>query len=108
MVKAVLPYQVKELRAKTKSAQARRGEEVQGEVRVETSASWPGRHVIGMEVKRSDGQAVRYLARSLEAKEGRASFVLPLALNEPPGRYTLTFTDIATHATAELALEVLP
>ena len=105
---SVLPYQVKELRAKTKSGQARRGEEVQGEVRVETSGGWPGRHVIGLEVKRPDGQAARYLARSLEAKSGRASFVLPLALNEPPGRYTLTFTDIATHATAELALEVLP
>jgi hypothetical protein len=105
---SVLPYQVKELRARTKSARSRPGEEVQGDVRVETSGGWPGRHVIGLEVKRPNGQAVRYLARSLDARGGRADFALPLALNEPPGRYTLIFTDIASHVKAEVALEVVP
>lgn len=105
---SVLPYQVQGITAKTKAASYRCGDEVKAEVRVETKGGEPGRHVIGLRVVRPDGQEVRYLARSLEAKTGRASFAVPLALNEPAGRYTLTFTDIATRSTALVAIEVVP
>jgi hypothetical protein len=105
---SVLPYQVKELKVRMKAVQCRRGEEAQGEVRIETTRGQPERHVVHLEVARPDGQAVRYLARSLETKKGRASFSVPLALNEPEGRYTLTFTDVATRASATVALDVQP
>jgi len=117
---SVLPYQVKSLAVSATvglpdraagtgtAGQASRGTEIQGTVRIETSGGRPERHVIHLDVARPDGQAVRYLARNLETRRGRASFSLPLALNEPEGRYTLRLTDIATGANATLQVDVRP
>ena len=117
---SVLPYQVKSLsvsatvglpdRAAGTGAvgQASRGTEIQGTVQVAISSGSPERHVVHLDVARPDGQTVRYLARNLETERGRASFSLPLALNEPEGRYTLRFTDVATGTTASAEITLRP
>jgi hypothetical protein len=104
----VLPYQVTGLSVEIKGAQFARGGEVQGTVRIETSGGRPERHVVHLDVVRPDGQSVRYLARDLETKGGRAAFAIPLALNEPAGRYTLRFTDVATGTGASAQINVTP
>jgi hypothetical protein len=105
---AVLPYKVGALDLHIDKQRLRPGEEVSGDLRIETSSRPPERHVIHVEVVRPDGQEVRYLARNVETRQGKAAFALPLALNEPPGRYTLRSTDVATRILATAPIEVQP
>ncbi|HUT36331.1 MAG TPA: beta-galactosidase trimerization domain-containing protein [Planctomycetota bacterium] len=106
---SMLPYTVKALRVTLRRDPAARGAAIEGRVRIERTGglfSRSARHFIGLQVARPDGQTVRYLARTLETRGGSADFVLPLALNEPTGVYTLTFRDIATGATATVQARV--
>jgi hypothetical protein len=103
---SILPYRVAGIEAACETPTADRGGEIRGAVRVNTGGAKAVRHVIGLEVVRPDGQAVRYLARSLETADGRASFAVPLALNEPTGAFALSFTDIATGVKTALRVEV--
>ena len=103
---SILPYQVTGLNVTIEGSRFAPGGEVQGAVRIEAGRGSWARHVIHLDVVRPDGQAVRYLARNLETKRGRAALSLPLALNEPEGSYTLRFTDVATGANAEARIEV--
>lgn len=103
---SILPYRVAGLTVELKAAQARPGGAIEGTVTVETGGAAAVRHVVHLAVVRPDGQAVRYLARNLETQAGRARFTVPLALNAPPGRYTLTFRDVATRTAATAAADV--
>ncbi|MBI2195114.1 MAG: beta-galactosidase trimerization domain-containing protein [Planctomycetes bacterium] len=93
---SLFPYRVEELDVRLKGKTRRRGESVEGRVRVRTSRGKPERHFIHLEVFRPDGQAVGYLARTFETDRGKASFSIPLAFNEMTGEYSLVFTDVAT------------
>lgn len=93
---SILPYQVRGLKVSLKQAAFRRGTAIEGEVTIERSAGRAVMHVVNVQVTRPDGESIRYLARNLETAGGRAAFSLPLALNEPAGSYTLTFTDAAS------------
>ena len=103
---AVLPYPVRGLVAKLEADSASRGGEIEGTIAVDGGRARPERHAIRLDVTSPDGNPVRYLTRVLEAKRGRASFSLPLALNEPTGTWTLTFTDATTGAKATARAEV--
>jgi hypothetical protein len=104
---SILPYRVTGLSVSLDSPSAAAGSTVQGQVQVQRSGGGEAvRHVIALAVLRPQGQAVRYLARNIETAAGKASFSLPLALNEPKGLYTLQFTDVATGATATEKLTV--
>jgi hypothetical protein len=113
---SILPYRVAAVRSSAvrrpvrssavRRPWAERGGEIRGTVAVDTGGAKAVRHVIHLEVVRPDGQAVRYLARNLETVGGQAPFTLPLALNEPPGIYTLHFTDVATGTKATVRVDV--
>jgi hypothetical protein len=93
---AVLPYRGGDLQAVVDAGPARPGGRIEGTVTVDTGGTAPVRHVIRMQVRRPDGQEVRYLAANLETVGGKARFAIPLALNEPVGRWELLFRDVAT------------
>ncbi len=97
---SILPYQVKALRPTLKQDTFRRGTTIEGQVAIEAGRGRWARHFVSLQVTRPDGQMVRYMARTLETRGGRATFAIPLALNEPLGAYTLAFRDIATGASA--------
>lgn len=87
----------------------RRGTAIEGRASIEKSGgllSRPVRHFISLQVARPDGQAVRYLAQTLETRGGATAFRIPLALNEPTGLYLLTFRDIASGARLEARARV--
>jgi hypothetical protein len=102
----VLPYALKGLNVTLKAASAARGEAIGGIVAVDTGGAKPVRHVIHVELLRPDGQAVRYLSTNLETVDGAARFLIPLALNDPEGEYTLTFSDVATQMRRETKVKV--
>jgi hypothetical protein len=103
---SILPYPVKGLRATLKRDTFRRGTAMEGQVAIEAGRGRWARHFISLQVTRPDGQVVRYMARVLEARGGRAAFAIPLALNEPVGAYALSFRDIATGAAATVQARV--
>jgi hypothetical protein len=105
---AILPYQVKELKVHVDKLRFRPGDEIVGNVQIEASRGPLVRHVIHIDVLRPDGQEVRCLARNLETRDGRAAFAIPLALNDPQGRYTLRCTDVASRVAASAPVEVQP
>jgi len=106
---SILPYSVTGLATDLRQTVARRGGAIEGRVRVARSGGpfvRPVRHFISLQVTRPDGQAVRYLAQTLETGGGTAVFTIPLALNEPTGAYLLTFRDIASGARGEARVQV--
>ena len=93
---AVLPYAVTGLTATPAAPTAARGGELRGAVQVQTGGAPAERHFVHLAVKRPDGQVLSYLDTVLETRAGRATYALPLALNDVPGAYTLEFCDAAT------------
>lgn len=106
---SILPYAVKGLRVTLRRDSTAPGGAIEGRVSVEGAGGLfrrAVRHVVNLQVTRPDGQTVRYLTLNLETRGGAASFAIPLALNEPPGTYTLAFRDIASGATATVRATV--
>jgi HEAT repeat protein len=102
-----LPYRVVGLELQC-GQQAVAGDAIRGTVRVETGGATPVRHVVHLDVQRPDGKGVRYLEQNLEAKDGEAAFVVPLALNEPSGQWTLRARDVATGVEANATVALAP
>jgi hypothetical protein len=78
-------------------ASARLGEQPQFTV----SSSLSGRRVIRCHVFAPDGKFLAPYSKNVLSDGGSVTLVLPSALNDPAGRYTLRATDVITGATAE-------
>ena len=100
-----LPYRVTALELHC-AGEARPEGAIRGAVKVVAGDAAPVRHVVHLAVRRPDGNMVRYLEQNLETKDGRASFTVPLALNEPPGKWALEVRDVATGVEASAAVTV--
>jgi len=103
---AVLPYRVEKLTVKLAQDAIAAGGELRGEATLAFSGT-PVRHVVNLQARRPDGQAVRYLTRNLELPAGSllqrgktVAFALPIAANESVGEWTLQATDVATGTSA--------
>ena len=102
-----LPYRVAELRLRCEK-EAYPGGAILGTVKVSAGGAAPVRHVIHLSLQRPDGKSVRYLEQNLETKEGEATFVVPLALNEPTGQWTLRARDVATGVETSATVTLVP
>ena len=61
---------------------------------------------VRFEVLDPSGKRLDYYTRKIVSRTGRFEMVLPLALNEAPGRYTVSAEEIASGLHAEAALRV--
>ena len=104
---SILPYRVEGLEISFYGHNVERGATIEGKVQVETGKSEAVRHVVHLDVIRPDGSTVGYLARNLEIKEGNGVFAVPIALNEPLGKYELIFTDVATRTKRVITINVV-
>ncbi|MDP6439687.1 MAG: beta-galactosidase trimerization domain-containing protein [Candidatus Brocadiia bacterium] len=96
---AVLPYRVEDVKAVLDADASQRGGAIKGRVAVQA----PGadghfvRHVIHVQAQHPGGETPDYMRQVLETgSDGSADINLPLALNEPAGRWTVTVTDVAS------------
>lgn len=105
---SVLPYVLRGLTVRVPEGPIRPGGEIRGTIALDTGGARPARHVLHIAVQRPDGRTVRYLSRNVETQEGEARFALPLALNEPHGRWNLSVRDVATGVEAALAVVCEP
>jgi hypothetical protein len=101
---AVLPYRVEAVRVA--AGQVRQGAMAtcQAEVRVSEAAA--GLHVLRVEVLGPDGVPRPHYGAVALADGGKATHAIPLALNDPKGRWTVRFTDVVSRASGEAVLEV--
>jgi hypothetical protein len=65
------------------------------------NSSIAGRRLIRCHLFAPDGALLPVYANNLLMENGSSTFVLPSALNDPPGVYTIRATDVVTGATAE-------
>ncbi|MDP6438490.1 MAG: beta-galactosidase trimerization domain-containing protein [Candidatus Brocadiia bacterium] len=93
---SVLPYRVRGLKVSLDKSAYRVGEDVRGSVSIDTGGVAAEMHVVHLQAVRPDGEIASYTSQALETAGGKVSFALPLALNEPAGRWKLEFIDTAT------------
>jgi hypothetical protein len=65
-------------------------------------------HVFRVEVIGPDGKPVEPLAQNVVAQNGRTRTRIPLALNDPPGNYTVKVRDVATGVTGQADFSLSP
>ena len=63
-------------------------------------------HVLHVDVVNPSGQIVGYYSGNLLAPEGHAAKVLPVAVNDPPGRWEIRVRDMLTGQSKTTAFEV--
>ena len=102
---ASLPYKIEgiDLRA----GPGRRGQPLPLEWTLRGAAGTPLRHVVHFEVLRPDGTSDHNLSRNCVFR-GQGKTALPLALNDPPGRWTIRGREVCSGVTAEAIVEVQP
>jgi len=91
---ALLPYRVKDL--SLDCGEATRGENCRITCEVRTDAGTAGTHVLHLDVFSPDGKRVEHYSSNAIAREGKASFEIPFALNDAAGEWTVVVRDVAT------------
>jgi len=84
--------------------QLRRGDI--GAYRVSLEGSPAAVHVVRMDVVDPSGRRVPQYSGNLIAPRGRARMTLPLALNDPTGKWTLQVTDVLRGQTHTSVIDV--
>ena len=103
---AIAPYRVKHIAAALpKSAEA--GQVVRFAVEIWTARGLPGDHVIRMDVSGPDGKERWYLAQNILAKSGQGEAVIPFALSDPAGTWTVRFRDIVSGTVAKRQINLV-
>jgi hypothetical protein len=105
-VLAVLPYRVE--KASLAAAPGRLGRELPLEFRLTVSVGQPVKHVVHLDVYRPDGSRYYSYSRNFAFRNGLWTGRLPLAINDPPGKWTLHARDVTSGVTAQCQVEVGP
>jgi hypothetical protein len=101
---AVAPSQIADLQLST-PARVKRGETAT--VGVSFAAATPAaNHVLHVDVVNPSGQTVGYYSGNLLAPEGHAAKALPIAVNDPIGRWEIRVRDVLTGQSKITAVEV--
>jgi len=100
-VLALSPYEVEAVRVKL-VGQAAPGKplEVEIEVTAKTGRA-TGKHCLRLTVTGPDGRERKWYAQNVLAPGGRATAIVPLALNEAPGTYTIRAIDCMSRLAGE-------
>ncbi len=102
---AALPYRVAGLTV-TAPAQARPGAELAVRLALSSSAGTPGDHVLHLEFLGPSNRPVPSYTSNILATAGKATFTLPLALNDPAGRWHIRARDVLTGVRGEATFVV--
>ena len=106
VVYAVLPAKVTGIKAYASPAEVRAGGTVAVTVQVEATAAPAWRHAIRVEVKGPDGASVPHYSGVIAAERGKGQWRLNLALNDAPGRWTVTAQDVVSGQKGQAAFVV--
>ena len=100
---AILPYRIDGLRLA--APPARLGAGLKLDIRLATKGT-PARHVVHLDVMKPDGSRCHHLCRNVVLKRGRWLGNLPLALNEPTGKWQIEAREVVSGKTAKAEVVV--
>lgn len=101
-----LPYQVAGISAALDAENKKRGEVIRLSGRIEAKGGATESHVLHCELVDPGGARPYYHRKNASAPKGRFELEWPLALNAPPGKWTLEMRDAASGVTRSLTFEV--
>jgi len=104
---AVLPSKMGDLRLEGLSKSYGQGSTVRGQVGVKRSPHADFTSVVHLVLKTEAGERLAWSERNLVASGGVASFELPLALDEAPGKYKIEVRDTASGVNATCPFRVV-
>lgn len=104
-VYSVLPYRARSLKVSLDRKTVLPGDEVNYSIRLKSTGKKPGYHVFRIEVSAPDGER-RWYGTQLSSDNGQANSSFQLALNDMPGRWRITSTDVATGISDETRFTV--
>ncbi|HUX16941.1 MAG TPA: alpha-amylase family protein, partial [Phycisphaerae bacterium] len=105
LVLARLPYAVSGIVVQAKDAV--RGGRVALTLELKGAPSQEIQHVVRMEVRGPDGKMRPWMTNKLLMDGAKGETNIPIAWNDPLGKWTLLVTDVATNVCAERAFRVL-
>jgi len=104
---SALPYKVDEVTITSDSDAVTAGNPLRFKIALATEGGQQlGKHVFRVEFTDPEGTSAKHYAANVTAPAGRAEYVLPLALNEMPGKWKLSARDVATGVSAEMSFVV--
>ncbi|MFO7948256.1 MAG: hypothetical protein R6V19_15750, partial [Armatimonadota bacterium] len=92
---SLLPHKVTDVQVTPRATTENPGGMVSYRVKVMTEGGQPGLHVFRVAVTGPDGQMEHY-GTQITAPDGSGDAGFRLALNDTPGTWTITATDVAT------------
>lgn len=92
---ALLPYKVKGLNLAIKSSY-NPGDVVEYEIEVDTDADTAGDHIVRLEISNPQGEEVEPYCKNLLLTNGKLKGRIPLALNDPQGKWKIKVKDVLT------------
>ena len=105
-VYVLLPYAVSKVTV-VGPATVRRGQPLALKLSVLAAANArPGTHVLHVSLCGPEGKERTYYAQNAVATNGQAAATVPMALNDTPGKWTVTARDMATRTTGTLVVTV--
>ncbi|MBT4484785.1 MAG: hypothetical protein HOC71_14030 [Candidatus Latescibacteria bacterium] len=95
---SLLPYRIREVKLAFKKNVITAGDWPEYTVSVipHNNTTTPGRHVVQLRVTGPDGEERSYLTGTYDVIDGRLEGTLPIASNEPHGRWSMHVRDIAS------------
>jgi len=102
---ALLPYEVEALEVTPRKKEASPGEPVEFDIALKVKGTGAVNHVVRVEVSGPDGPLTHYGAQGV-LEGGKWTYVLPLALNDPSGKWQLRATDVISGKETIVAFEV--
>ncbi|MDP6355470.1 MAG: beta-galactosidase trimerization domain-containing protein [Planctomycetota bacterium] len=102
---AHLPYTITGIQT-ARPAQAERGKPLPIRLHVAVSEGEAERHVCRVEVSDATGKARPEYSESVLCPEGRGEFVLPIAFNDPAGKWTVRAREVVSGSVTKVSVEV--
>jgi hypothetical protein len=103
---SLLPYSVERIDVTAAGDGTPPGTVAHVEAKLATSAQKPGKHVLALRVVDPTGRKRPEHDRNLVDEAGRCGVDIPVALNDPPGKWTVTLRDVATGVTGTAVFQV--
>lgn len=103
---ALLDYRVQGVSVSLAAPRSKPGAEVQVQCSIQTDGKPADLHAFDVRLLAPNGQSLPGYQTIQLAPDGQATLRWPLALNHPPGKYTVRATDVVTGCTAEAQFDV--
>ncbi len=101
----LLPYKVESVTAAF-AENPMKGKVVNLDIKVAAAGATPGKHLLWLRLVGPDGADRYWMEERPFAENGTCSVPFAFALNEKPGRYVLTATDVISQVACKLEFDI--